>query len=65
MSKEYAALVTGPINKKIINDYGFEFSGHTEFLADISQTKDVVMLLANSKSKNRFVDYSYSSKQSK
>ena len=51
MSKEYAALVTGPINKKIINDYGFEFSGHTEFLADISQTKDVVMLLANSKVK--------------
>ena len=39
------------INKKIINDYGFEFSGHTEFLADISQTKDVVMLLANSKVK--------------
>lgn len=51
INKEYAALVTGPINKKIINDYGFEFSGHTEFLADISQTKNVVMLLANSKVK--------------
>ena len=51
INKEYAALVTGPINKKIINDYGFEFSGHTEFLADISQTKSVVMLLANSKVK--------------
>ncbi len=51
VNKEYAALVTGPINKKIINDYGFEFSGHTEFLADISQTKNVVMLLANSKVK--------------
>ena len=38
-------------HKKIINDYGFEFSGHTEFLADISQTKNVVMLLANSKVK--------------
>ena len=25
INKEYAALVTGPINKKIINDYGFEF----------------------------------------
>ena len=44
-------MVTGPINKKIINDYGYEFSGHTEFLADISQTKNVVMLLANSKVK--------------
>ena len=51
INKEYAALVTGPINKKIIIDYGFEFSGHTEFLADISQTKNVVMLLANSKVK--------------
>ena len=51
INKEFAALVTGPINKKIINDYGFEFSGHTEFLADISQTKNVVMLLANSKVK--------------
>ena len=51
INKEYAALVTGPINKKIINDYGFEFSGHTEFLADISKTKNVVMLLANSKVK--------------
>ena len=51
LNKEYSALVTGPINKKIINDYGFEFSGHTEFLADISNTKNVVMLLANSQLK--------------
>ena len=51
LNREYSALVTGPINKKIINDYGFEFSGHTEFLADISNTKNVVMLLANSKLK--------------
>jgi 4-hydroxythreonine-4-phosphate dehydrogenase len=51
LNKDYSALVTGPINKKIINDFGFEFSGHTEFLADISNTKNVVMLLANSKLK--------------
>ena len=31
LNKEYSALITGPINKKIINDYGIEFSGHTEF----------------------------------
>ncbi|MBV12709.1 MAG: 4-hydroxythreonine-4-phosphate dehydrogenase PdxA [Flavobacteriaceae bacterium] len=49
LSKEYSGLVTGPINKKIINEYGFEFSGHTEFLADISNSKNVVMLLANKK----------------
>ena len=42
---------TYEIIDRIINDYGFEFSGHTEFLADISNTKNVVMLLANSKLK--------------
>ena len=51
LSKDYSGLVTGPINKKIINDFGFEFSGHTEFLADISNSQNVVMLLANKKLK--------------
>ena len=51
LNKDYSGLVTGPINKKIINDFGFEFSGHTEFLADISNSKNVVMLLANTKLK--------------
>ena len=47
LEKRYSAMITGPINKSIINEYGFEFSGHTEFLADISNTKNVVMLLSN------------------
>ena len=42
LEKRYSAMITGPINKSIINEYGFEFSGHTEFLADISNTKNVV-----------------------
>ncbi|WP_028574429.1 4-hydroxythreonine-4-phosphate dehydrogenase PdxA [Desulfonatronovibrio hydrogenovorans] len=28
------ALVTGPLNKAFLQDAGFDFSGHTEFLAD-------------------------------
>lgn len=40
------ALVTGPANKAIINDAGFEFSGHTEFLADYCQQPQTVMMLA-------------------
>jgi 4-hydroxythreonine-4-phosphate dehydrogenase len=41
-----AALVTGPVHKGIINDGGFAFSGHTEFLAALSDTPRVVMMLA-------------------
>lgn len=44
---EFHGLVTGPINKKIINDSGIPFQGHTEFLAKESNTNKVVMLLTN------------------
>ncbi len=40
------ALVTGPVNKAAINDFGISFSGHTEWLADNTNTSRVVMLLA-------------------
>ena len=42
---EFAALVTGPVHKGIINDAGLPFTGHTEFLADLTHTPRVVMLL--------------------
>lgn len=41
-----AALVTGPIHKAIINDAGIAFSGHTELLAELTGTAQVVMMLA-------------------
>jgi 4-hydroxythreonine-4-phosphate dehydrogenase len=41
-----SALVTGPVNKAVINDAAIPFSGHTEFLAELSQTPSVVMMLA-------------------
>lgn len=40
------ALVTGPVHKGVINDAGFAFSGHTEFLAERSRCDQVVMMLA-------------------
>ena len=40
------ALVTGPVHKGVINDGGFAFSGHTEFLAELGGVDDVVMMLA-------------------
>ena len=45
-NREFAALVTGPVNKAVINQAGIAFSGHTEFLADLTRTPQVVMMLA-------------------
>jgi 4-hydroxythreonine-4-phosphate dehydrogenase len=42
------ALVTAPVHKGIINDSGIPFSGHTEHLADKTNTPKVVMMLATS-----------------
>ena len=39
-------LVTGPVNKAIINEAGIPFSGHTEFLAELTNAPQVVMMLA-------------------
>jgi 4-hydroxythreonine-4-phosphate dehydrogenase len=46
MNGTYQAVVTAPVHKGIINDAGFAFTGHTEYLADHSGTKKVVMMLA-------------------
>ena len=43
---EYAAMVTAPVHKGVINDAGIAFSGHTEYLAEHTATPRVVMLLA-------------------
>ncbi len=42
----FAALVTGPVHKGVINDAGIPFTGHTEFLAARTATPRVVMMLA-------------------
>lgn len=46
LSRQANAMVTGPVHKGIINDAGIPFSGHTEFLAEFTQTPRVVMMLA-------------------
>ena len=45
IQKHCDALVTGPVQKSVINDAGIIFSGHTEFFAERSQC-EVVMMLA-------------------
>ena len=46
LSGELDAMVTGPVHKGIINEAGFQFSGHTEFLAKQCKRKLTVMMLA-------------------
>ena len=43
----FDAMVTAPVHKGVINDSGFTFSGHTEFLAERTHTAKVVMMLAS------------------
>ncbi|MDP2323268.1 MAG: 4-hydroxythreonine-4-phosphate dehydrogenase PdxA [Gammaproteobacteria bacterium] len=41
----FDALVTAPVNKAAINDAGVPFTGHTEFLAELTGSPNPVMLL--------------------
>jgi 4-hydroxythreonine-4-phosphate dehydrogenase len=40
----FAAMVTAPVHKGVINDAGIRFSGHTEFIAEICGGTPVMML---------------------
>ena len=42
----FAAIVTAPLQKSVINDAGVPFTGHTEYLAEVTGTPQVVMMLA-------------------
>ena len=41
----FAAMVTAPVHKAVINESGIAFTGHTEFLAERTGTPHVVMML--------------------
>ena len=42
----FAGMITAPVHKGVINEAGISFSGHTEFLAELTGTEQVVMMLA-------------------
>ncbi|MEZ5503602.1 MAG: 4-hydroxythreonine-4-phosphate dehydrogenase PdxA [Halioglobus sp.] len=46
MDGTWQAMVTGPVQKSVINDAGIPFIGHTEFLAEETGASGVVMMLA-------------------
>jgi len=43
--REFSGMVTAPVHKGIINDAGIAFTGHTEFLAELTGADRVVMML--------------------
>ena len=45
LSGEFDAMVTAPVHKGVINDAGVAFTGHTEYLAQRTDTGHVVMML--------------------
>ena len=44
---EFTAMVTGPVQKSVIIDAGFDFTGHTEYLAARCAVPLPVMLLVD------------------
>ncbi len=42
----FSGMITAPVHKGVINEAGIAFSGHTEFLAELTHTRQVVMMLA-------------------
>ncbi|MEN9757576.1 MAG: hypothetical protein RL755_1763 [Pseudomonadota bacterium] len=44
ISGEFTAMVTAPVHKGIINEAGMPFTGHTEYIANITQGNPVMML---------------------
>lgn len=46
LDKQFDAMLTAPVQKSVINDAGIAFTGHTEYLAEHTHTKQVVMMLA-------------------
>lgn len=49
MNGEFSAMVTAPVHKEVINQAGVAFTGHTEYLAEKTETPQVVMMLASEK----------------
>lgn len=43
------AMVTAPISKKAVNLAGYRIPGHTEFLADKTDTRDYLMMMVHDK----------------
>jgi len=60
LSGEFTGMVTAPVHKGIINDAGIPFTGHTEFLAEQTDTELAVMMLVGEGVRGRHGDAQHS-----
>lgn len=44
-SGQFDGMVTAPVHKGVINDAGISFTGHTEYLSELTQSQVVMMLV--------------------
>lgn len=44
---EIHSITTAPINKEIMNEVGFRYSGHTELMANLTNARDYAMMFAS------------------
>jgi 4-phospho-D-threonate 3-dehydrogenase / 4-phospho-D-erythronate 3-dehydrogenase len=49
LHNEAQAMVTAPLNKEAVTLSGMQFSGHTEYIAELCHAKDSRMMLSNEK----------------
>ncbi len=49
LAGEIEAVTTAPISKEVINRAGYAYAGHTELFAQVTNTKDYVMMLTGEK----------------
>ena len=54
LSGQYKGLITAPVHKHIINENGIEFSGHTEYIAELCNSKNPVMTFISDTMKMAF-----------
>lgn len=47
MKGEIHGTITGPLNKEALNLAGYHYSGHTEIYAELTDSKDYTMMLAD------------------
>ncbi|MDH5440082.1 MAG: 4-hydroxythreonine-4-phosphate dehydrogenase PdxA [Candidatus Bathyarchaeota archaeon] len=45
LNNEIHAITTAPINKEAIKEAGYDYAGHTELLADLTNSRDYAMML--------------------
>ncbi|MDR4497560.1 MAG: 4-hydroxythreonine-4-phosphate dehydrogenase PdxA [Candidatus Scalindua sp.] len=55
MGNRIDAMVTAPVSKEAIKMPGYEFTGHTELLKEMTSTKNVVMMMVGGKLRVAFV----------